>query len=104
MRHLPIPDGAVDGLWCSTAFLHAPRSDAAPTLRAFARVLPSGSPLLRSTNAREPRDGDAITSADGRRFTLWRGAALRRRLADAGFDPEQPSEELDWHTFLAIRD
>jgi ubiquinone/menaquinone biosynthesis C-methylase UbiE len=104
MRHLPVPDRAVDGIWCSAAFLHVPRSDAASTLRAFGRVLSSGCPLLLSAKARETRDGDAIQSTDGRRFTLRREDPLRRRLADAGFEPEQLSEEPDWHTFLAIRD
>ena len=104
MRHLPIPDRAVDGLWCSAAFLHVPRSDADPTLAEFARVLPADCPLLLSAKARETRERDAMELPDGRRFTLWREAPLRERIADAGFEPEQVSEEPEWHTFLAVRD
>jgi|AntRauTorcE11898_2_1112593.scaffolds.fasta_scaffold04188_4 SAM-dependent methyltransferase len=104
MRHLPIRDRAVDGIWCSAAFLHLPRSDAASTLAEFLRVLSPGDPLLLSAKAREPREQDAMELADGRRFTLWRADPLRRRIADAGFDPEQVDDENEWHTFLAIRD
>ena len=104
MRHLPVGDDAVDGLWCSAAFLHLPRSDAAPTLAEFARVLRPGCPLLLSTKARETHDRDAAVLSDGRQFTFWREEALEGRIADAGFDPEQVSDEAEWHTVLAIRD
>ena len=104
MRHLPVPDRAVDGLWSSAAFLHVPRSDADSTLAEFARALPSGCPLLLSAKARETRQQDALELPDGRRFTLWREGPLRERLVEAGFTPEQLSEEPEWHTFLAVRD
>ncbi len=104
MRRLPVRDDAADGLWSSAAFLHLPRSDAASTLREFARVLRPGGPLLLSAKAREAHEQDAMELADGRRFTLWREAPLERQLADAGFEPEQISDEEEWHTFLAVRD
>jgi len=104
MRRLPVRDDAADGLWSSAAFLHLPRSDAASTLREFARVLRPGCPLLLSAKAREAHEQDAMEVADGRRFTLWREAPLQGQLADAGFAPEQISDEAEWHTFLAVRD
>jgi ubiquinone/menaquinone biosynthesis C-methylase UbiE len=104
MRRLPVRDDAADGVWCSAAFLHLPRADAASTLAEFARVLQPGCPLLLSAKAREAHEQDAAELADGRRFTFWREAPLRERLADAGFTAEQVSDEAAWHTFLAIRD
>lgn len=103
MRHLPIPDRAVDGLWCSAAFLHVPRSDATDPRRVRPRP-PAGGTLLLSAKARETRERDAMELPDGRRFTLWREAPLRERIAEAGFEPEQLRKEPEWHTFLAVRD
>ena len=104
MRRLPVQDDVADGIWSSAAFLHLPRSDGAPTLDEFARVLRSGSPILLSAKARETHELDAMEAADGRRFTLWRAGALRENLADAGFTPEKLDTGPEWHTFLAIRD
>jgi ubiquinone/menaquinone biosynthesis C-methylase UbiE len=104
MRQLPVRADAADGIWSSAAFLHLPRSDAGATLSEFARVLRSGCPLLLSAKARETHEQDAAALPDGRKFTFWREAPLEQRIADAGFDPEQVSDEAEWHTFLAIRD
>jgi ubiquinone/menaquinone biosynthesis C-methylase UbiE len=42
MRALPVPDGALDGLWVCASFLHIPKQDAPAVLREFRRALRPG--------------------------------------------------------------
>ena len=105
MRALPIAPETFEGLWCSAAFLHLPRSEAVPTLEAFRRALAPDGAMLLSVMASETRDADAVEVPDGRRFTFWHGESIRDRLREAGFGEVRAlGGEEDWHALLAVRD
>lgn len=57
MLALPIAAGALDGVWCSAALLHIPRSMVPVALGEFARVLRSGGELVL-----------AVAEGDGERW------------------------------------
>jgi ubiquinone/menaquinone biosynthesis C-methylase UbiE len=69
MRHLPVRDGAMDGLWASASFLHIPRRDGLAVLREFHRALRVGGVLYL-----------AVKEGDGERWveTTEYGRNLRR--------------------------
>lgn len=86
MRHLPLR-GDIDGIWCSAALLHLPRSEAPGVLRGFWRALRPGGVLCLSVKR---GDGDAWTPISygheaSRFFAYWQPPALDALLETAAF-------------------
>ncbi len=85
MRHLPVPDGALDALWCCAAFLHIPKRDSPAVLHEFRRALRHGGTLYLSV---KQGDGERWHSSEyglQRFFAFYQPGELDELLSSAGF-------------------
>jgi SAM-dependent methyltransferase len=85
MRALPLPDGALDGLWVCASFLHIPKRDGPAVLHEFRRALRPGGALYIGV-----KEGDGerwIEHSAGRQrfFVFYQAAELDALLAAHGF-------------------
>jgi SAM-dependent methyltransferase len=85
MRALPLPDGALDGLWICASFLHIPRRDGPAVLREFRRALRPGGALYIGV-----KEGDGerwIEHSAGRQrfFVFYQTDELEALLTANGF-------------------
>lgn len=102
MRHLPIPQAAVAGLWCCASLLHLEREDVLPTLQEFWRVLvPDG--ILYVAVKLGAGEGWVPTSYGQplpRFFTYWQPETLDPLLETAAFHIidgwEEPGRQTTW--------
>jgi ubiquinone/menaquinone biosynthesis C-methylase UbiE len=85
MRHLPVPDRALDGLWVCASFLHIPKTDAPAVLAEFRRVLRPGGVLFISIKRGQGQRWIAHGSGGERFFVFYQEHELDGLLAAAGF-------------------
>ncbi|SEQ86063.1 class I SAM-dependent methyltransferase [Natrinema salaciae] len=97
MRRLPFGDGSVDGIWSSASFLHVPRSDAAPTLREFRRVLRPAGVVFLSVKRAPTTPGES----NERHFEYYGPEAIGSIVRDAGFEPVVVETEENWVSMVA---
>jgi 8-oxo-dGTP pyrophosphatase MutT (NUDIX family) len=87
LRHLDFPDGSFDGIWCSAALLHLPRTDVPTVLKTFNRLLGHGYLWLSVKGG----DGDEIVAGEfgpgnPRRFTYFSRCEIELSIERAGFE------------------
>jgi len=85
MRQLPVPDGALDGLWCCAAFLHIPKRDGLAVLREFRRSLRRAGTLYLSVKHGNGERWHAGEFGLRRFFVYYRPDELDALLHSAGF-------------------
>jgi len=85
MRHLPVRDGALDGLWVCASFLHIPRRDAPAVLQELRRVLRFGGVLFISIKRGQGQRWIAHPAGGQRFFVFYQEDELDTLLAAAGF-------------------
>ena len=109
MRALPVPDGALDGLWVCASFLHIPRRDGPAVLREFCRALRPGGALY--IGVKEGGGERWIEHSDGRQrfFVFYQADELDALLAAHGFtvvhgwlDPDSLGRRERWINRIAI--
>jgi SAM-dependent methyltransferase len=85
MRALPLPDGALDGLWVCASFLHIPKRDGPAVLREFRRALRPGGALY--IGVKEGAGERWIEHSAGRQrfFVFYQPDELDTLLAAHGF-------------------
>jgi SAM-dependent methyltransferase len=109
MCTLPLPDGALDGLWVCASFLHIPRRDGPAVLCEFRRVLRPGGALYIGV-----KEGDGERWVEhgtgGRRFfVFYQADELDALLAAHGFsivdgwlDTDSSGQPERWINRIAI--
>ena len=85
MRCLPVPDGALDGLWCCAAFLHIPKRDGLAVLHEFRRALRRGGILYLSVKQGDGERWHAGEYGLQRFFAYYQPGELDALLGEAGF-------------------
>ena len=85
MRHLPVRDGALDGLWVCASFLHIPKHDAPAVLAELRRVLRPGGVLFISIKRGLGQRWIAHGSGGQRFFVFYQEHELDVLLTSAGF-------------------
>jgi SAM-dependent methyltransferase len=95
LRHLPIANAALDGVWSAAALLHVPRTDVPAVLAEYRRVLRPGGTLGLVTAAGEQEAWEPVAYAKGwQRWFVYQPPALLAELLDrAGLDVTQTLEE-----------
>jgi SAM-dependent methyltransferase len=85
MRALPLPDGALDGLWVCASFLHIPKRDGPAVLREFHRALRPGGALY--IGVKEGQGERWIEHSAGRQrfFAFYQAGELDALLAAHDF-------------------
>src|SRR4051794_31921903 len=73
MRHLPVRDSALDGLWVCASFLHIPKHAAPAVLKELRRVLRPGGVLFISIKRGQGQRWIAHGSGGGGRFLFFPG-------------------------------
>jgi SAM-dependent methyltransferase len=107
LRHLPLRDSSLSGVWASACLLHLDRVEVAPALAGIARALVYGGVLFISV-----KDGDGgrwDTSDYGRDvprwFTYWSGEGIDAALRASGFEivesVSQAGPKDVWHVRIA---
>ncbi|HWS84369.1 MAG TPA: class I SAM-dependent methyltransferase [Ktedonobacteraceae bacterium] len=89
MRGLTFKDSSFDGIWCCSAFLHLPRTDALRTLKGFYRILRAKGILyidLKEGNGEMwVQNNDGHVTEMPRFFTYYQLEEICALLLDAGF-------------------
>src|SRR5215217_2070335 len=85
MRHLPVRDDALDGLWVCASFLHIPKRDAPMLLSELRRVLRPGGVLFISIKRGQGQRWIAHGTGRQRFFVFYQEDELDALLAVAGF-------------------
>jgi SAM-dependent methyltransferase len=88
LRHLPVRDGSLSGVWACACLLHLDRVEVAPALAGIARALVPGGGLFVSVKDGEGErcDTSAYGSDVPRWFTYWSGEGIDAALRGAGFE------------------
>jgi SAM-dependent methyltransferase len=107
LRHLPLADARLDGVWCCAVLLHVPQADTAQAIAEFRRVLRNGGVLALTTAAGEGTRLEPVPFApDQQRWFSYRQPdELRDQLAAAGFRVLAMTVEItgrDWVKILAV--
>ena len=95
MRHLPVRDQALDGLWVCASFLHIPKREALDVLQEFRRMLRLGGTLYISVKHGEGERWVAQSGGHERFFAFYREDELDMLLAGAGFMPRESWLDAD---------
>jgi ubiquinone/menaquinone biosynthesis C-methylase UbiE len=110
MRRLPVPDGALDGLWCCAAFLHIPKRDGPAVLHEFRRVLRHDGTLYLSVKQGDGERWHAKEYGLQRFFAYYQPDELDALLASAGFaiaecwaDADSLGRPEAWLSRIAVR-
>jgi ubiquinone/menaquinone biosynthesis C-methylase UbiE len=103
MRHLPVRDGALDGLWVCASFLHIPKRDGPDVLGELHRALRPGGLLFIGV---KQGNGERWVEHDGgqrRFFAFYQEEQLDALLVSAGFairegwtDPDSRGRPEAW--------
>ncbi len=102
MRHLPLPDDSLNGVWMCAALLHLPRANALPTLQEVRRVLCTGGVLYVSV---QKGQGERWSDSEGGRrfFTYFRLDEMRSLTLQAGYSvPEIWLNSLGHSTWIHL--
>ena len=106
MRHLPLRDGSVHGIWCWAALTHLPREIVPQAVAEFARVARSGGSLVMSIAEGDGEGFEAATpyGCDGRRwFTRYGEPELTALLTAAGFSIRNIRRHRAYRDWLSVR-
>jgi SAM-dependent methyltransferase len=107
LRHLPLQDRSLSGVWACACLLHLDRAEVAPALEGIARALVPGGVLFISVKDGEGERCDTSAYGDGvpRWFTYWSGEGIDAALRRAGFEIVDSVTGLGpkevWHVRLA---
>lgn len=107
LRHLPLADDSLDGVWCRAVLLHVPQGETAAVLAEIRRVLRDGGILALTTAAGDGTRLEPVPFApDQQRWFFYRQPdELRDQLAAAGFHVLAMTQEnagRDWVKILAV--
>jgi SAM-dependent methyltransferase len=109
LRALPLPDGALDGLWCVAVLLHVPREAVPGALAEFRRVLRPGGRAVISVAEGDGEGWERYPFLEGvpqRYFVYHSRAAFADLLTAAGFEilwSACASTHRDWLTLHVRR-
>lgn len=106
LRRVPLPDRAVDGVWCVASLLHLPRDDCPAALTELSRVLRPGGRMFVSTaegNGVELTHGYGTET--GRYVVEYRPEEFAGLLREAGLSvlDREGGRGDQWIAFLAER-
>jgi SAM-dependent methyltransferase len=110
LRALPLPDGALDGLWCIAVLLHVPRELVPGALAEFRRVLRPGGRAVIAVAEGDGEDWERYPFLAGmpqRYFVYHSRAAFTDLLKAAGFEilwTACARTHRDWLTLHVRRD
>jgi ubiquinone/menaquinone biosynthesis C-methylase UbiE len=85
MRHMPVRDDGLDGLWVCASFLHIPKPDAPAVLRELCRILRPGGVLFISIKRGQGQRWITHKAGGERFFVFYQEDELDALLAAAGF-------------------
>jgi ubiquinone/menaquinone biosynthesis C-methylase UbiE len=110
MRALPVPNGALDGLWVCASFLHLPKRDAPAVLAEFQRALRVGGLCYIGVKQGRGERWVVGEAGDERFFAFYQEEELDGLLAAQGFrnvegwvEPDSRGRPEDWINRLAIK-
>jgi SAM-dependent methyltransferase len=109
MLALPIAEAVLDGVWCSAALLHVPRSMVPAALAEFARVLRAGGELVLAVAEGEGERWETVPYEvpgrdELRRYYVLHGFhELSAQLEAAGFDVYEHWRRETHRQWLHIR-
>ncbi|MGH3727611.1 MAG: class I SAM-dependent methyltransferase [Micromonosporaceae bacterium] len=107
MRHLPVGDAAVHGIWCQAALLHIPHQHVPAVLNEFGRILKVRGQLHLTVAEGDGEDWEVAANYGSRRrrwFAYHREPDLTTHLASAGFVVDfsrRARHGRDWLTLRA---
>jgi ubiquinone/menaquinone biosynthesis C-methylase UbiE len=85
MRHLPVRDNALDGVWVCASFLHIPKHDAPLVLGELRRALRPGGVLFISIKRGQGQRWVAHSTGGQRFFVFYQEDELDALLVESGF-------------------